>query len=49
LERVLVVGCAGAGKSTFARRLAARTRLPLIHLDQLYWKPGWVEAGEAEW
>jgi len=37
------MGCGGSGKSTFARVLAQRTGLPLIHLDQEYWQPGWVE------
>lgn len=50
LKRVVVVGCSGAGKSTFARRLAERTGLPLIHLDQEYWSPGWVERySHADW
>src|SRR5438034_461599 len=43
LTRVLVLGCSGSGKSTFARALALRTGLPLIHLDREYWTPGWVE------
>ena len=38
-HRVLVDGLMGSGKSTFARALAARTGLPLIHLDVHYWKP----------
>jgi len=41
MKRVMVIGCGGAGKSTFARRLGERTGLPVIHLDQLFWKPGW--------
>ncbi len=41
MQRVLVIGCSGAGKSTFAKKLAERTGLPLVHLDQLYWQPGW--------
>ena len=49
MERVLVVGSPGAGKSTFARRLAERTGLPLVHLDQHYWQPGWTEPGKEEW
>jgi adenylate kinase family enzyme len=49
MQRVLVLGCGGAGKSTFARALAARTDLPLIHLDSLYWRPGWVETPPTEW
>lgn len=32
-----------------ARRIAAATGLPLIHLDALYWHPGWVETPKDEW
>ena len=46
---MLVLGLAGAGKSTFSRALSARTGLPLIHLDVHYWKPGWVKPPESEW
>lgn len=48
-SRVLVIGMAGAGKSTFSRVLAARTGLPLIHLDVHYWQPGWVKPSESDW
>jgi adenylate kinase family enzyme len=46
---VLVIGMAGAGKSTFSRALSARTGLPVIHLDVHYWKPGWIKPSESEW
>jgi len=49
MQRALVIGSPGAGKSTFARALAARTCLPLIHLDREYHLPGWVEPPEADW
>jgi adenylate kinase family enzyme len=49
MQRILVIGPGGAGKSTFARRLAERTGLPLVHLDALYWRPGWVEPPKQEW
>jgi adenylate kinase family enzyme len=49
MQRVLVIGSPGAGKSTFAARLAGRTGLPLIHLDQHYWQPGWIETDKASW
>ena len=39
LRRVVVIGCPGSGKSTFARRLHALTGLPLYHLDAIYWNP----------
>jgi adenylate kinase family enzyme len=41
MRRVLVIGIPGAGKSTFSRALAARTGLPVIHLDTEFWQPGW--------
>lgn len=37
-KKILVIGCPGAGKSTFARKLAEVLLLPLFHMDSLYWK-----------
>ncbi len=37
--KVIIVGCPGAGKSTFARKLNQITNLPLYHLDMLWHKP----------
>lgn len=48
-DRILVTGMAGSGKSTFSKALAARTGLPLIHLDLEFWKPGWVAPSDDEW
>jgi adenylate kinase family enzyme len=48
-ERVLVLGSGGAGKSTVARRIGTATGLPVVHLDRLYWHPGWVETPAGEW
>ena len=47
--RVVVTGLAGSGKSTFSRSLAAKTGLPVIHLDVHFWKPGWIAPSEGEW
>jgi adenylate kinase family enzyme len=49
MRKVLVIGSGGAGKSTFARRLGARLKIKVIHLDSLYWRPGWAETPKAEW
>jgi adenylate kinase family enzyme len=49
MERVLVIGSGGAGKSTFAKRLAERLGLPLVHLDAIYWRDGWIETPKEEW
>ncbi len=43
MKRICVIGCGGAGKSTFSKKLALKTGLPLIHLDTLYWLPNWTE------
>jgi adenylate kinase family enzyme len=48
-HRILVIGCSGAGKSALARAVADHYRLPLIHLDRCYWRPGWIAPNEAEW
>lgn len=44
-----MIGSGGAGKSTFARRLGKLLDLEVVHLDALYWNPGWVETPKAEW
>ena len=46
-RRVLIVGNSGGGKSTLARALGAKLSLPVVHLDVLFWKPGWVESERA--
>jgi adenylate kinase family enzyme len=49
MQRVLIIGIPGAGKSTFARALAERTGLPLIHLDQEFWQPSWQTMPRTQW
>ena len=49
MKRVSIVGSGGAGKSTFAHRLADILHLPVIHLDALYWQPGWIETPQSKW
>ena len=38
MKKVIIIGCPGSGKSTFARKLQSVTGLPLHHLDLIYWK-----------
>ena len=49
MQRVVIIGSPGAGKSTFARKLAQRINAPVIHLDKLYWQPGWIEPDPQAW
>jgi adenylate kinase family enzyme len=44
VKRIAVVGCSGGGKSTVARALGAALGLPVVHLDALFWQPGWLES-----
>ena len=39
MKRVLVLGCPGAGKSTFARKLSEATGLPLTYMDMIWHRP----------
>ena len=48
MRRVLIIGNAGAGKSTFGRKLAEKTGLPLVHLDKIYWRGNWEHLTREE-
>ena len=37
MKKIIVIGCPGSGKSTFAKTLHETTCIPLYHLDMMYW------------
>lgn len=49
MRRVLFLGRGAAGKSTAAIALGRRTGLPVIELDQLFWRPGLAPTPPHEW
>lgn len=48
MQRIIIIGCPGSGKSTFSKELAKILDLPLIHLDKLYWRANWQEVSNEE-
>ena len=48
MERIMIIGCGGAGKSTLARQLGEKLDIPVVHLDKLFWRPGWVQVSQEE-
>lgn len=48
MQRVMIVGQPGSGKSMLAREMGKRTGLAVIHIDTIHWQPGWVERSRDE-
>lgn len=42
MQRVMIIGSPGSGKTTLAGIMAEKLGLPLVHLDRLGWQSGWV-------
>jgi hypothetical protein len=48
VQKVVVIGATGAGKSTLAEQVAARLALPYVPTDPLYWAENWRRVPLAE-
>lgn len=46
-KRIVIIGNAGGGKSTLAKKLGRARGLPLYQLDRLQWNPGWTPTPKA--
>jgi len=47
--KIMIIGCAGAGKSTLAQKLGSKLAIPVYHLDAYYWQPGWQALPKDQW
>lgn len=48
MERIIIIGSCGAGKSTLAVSLAQKTNLPLVHLDKIRFIGNWQERSKED-
>lgn len=48
MEKIVVIGSPGAGKSTFARALGKNLNIEVLHLDRYFWQPGWKRYSREE-
>ena len=47
MQRIVIIGSTGSGKSTLGRTLAAKFGVPHTEMDTLHWLPGWIERDDA--
>lgn len=44
MKKILIIGISGAGKSTVAKKIHKLLYIPIVHLDRLFWEPGWIKS-----
>lgn len=46
--KIAIIGYSGSGKSTLAKYIGRKCKIPVLHLDQVHWLPGWQEREREE-
>lgn len=48
MNKIILIGSGGSGKSKLARKLGECLNIQVYHLDRLFWKPGWIAVPKDE-
>jgi len=48
MERIVIIGPPGAGKTTLAKKMGSLLKIKVIHLDRIFWKRGWQAVARDE-
>jgi adenylate kinase family enzyme len=48
VQRICIIGSPGSGKSTLAKKIGRLLDIEVIHLDTLFWQPGWISVSQEE-
>ena len=48
MDKILIIGLQGSGKSTFANKLGKKLNRKVVHLDKIYYESGWKHAQTKE-